>query len=173
MAAGRIYLADDDQLIVKMPLRTRGETILDLTDWLAVKYFNWRSHPCGYATVQKRTDGNRRHVLLHREILGFPSGDVDHINRWKTDNRRQNLRPVTRSQNCLNRSAKRAFLYKGVTRANPRLSTERWRARVWNGSKLVAVGTFSTAHEAAEAYDKAAFNLWGEFAVLNFPKGAR
>jgi len=173
MAAGRIYLADDERLIVKMPLRPHGEVILDLGDWLRVKGENWRRHPCGYASFQRRTAGVRRHVLLHREIMGFPEGDVDHINRWKTDNRRENLRSATRSQNCLNRTPKRTASYKGVIKANPTLSTGRWRARIWDGTRLVNLGTFATAREAASAYDAAAHAMHGEFAVLNFPKAVR
>lgn len=173
MAAGRIYLADDAHLIVKMPLRPRGETILDLSDWLKVRGANWRQHRSGYAHVQKRSDGERHHVLLHREIMDFPAADVDHINRWKADNRRCNLRSATRSQNSLNRNIRRTLRYKGVTEANPKLGTGRWRARVWNGTRLVGLGTYATEHEAAAAYDAAAFEMHGEFAVLNFPKAVR
>lgn len=46
------------------------------------------------------------HGYLHRVIMGdIPAGmEIDHINRNTLDNRRDNLRIVTRSQNLQNRA---------------------------------------------------------------------
>lgn len=44
-----------------------------------------------------------------------------------------------------------------------------WRARITVSRKTQHLGTFSTAEEAALAYDAAAINTWGEYARLNFP----
>ncbi len=106
-------------------------------------------------------DGSKR-MLLHRAILNAPVDmQVDHINGDPLDNRRENLRLATPSQNSANYKTRE---YKGVRR--------RWRkysARVQHGGEVKHLGMFSTAEEAARAYDRAAFEIWGEYARLNFP----
>lgn len=104
---------------------------------------------------------NRKMHLLHRVVLGAVKGqNVDHINRDKLDNRRENLRFVTRSQNSINRSNKNQF--RGV-----RNEDGRWRASIGVNRKCIKLGTFKTAEEAALAYNEAAKKFHGEFAVLN------
>jgi len=50
------------------------------------------------------------------------------------------------------------------------ISPGRWQARIRENNRTVQIGTFATQIEAALAYDKAAFELRGEFARLNFPE---
>jgi hypothetical protein len=52
--------------------------------------------------------------------------------------------------------------YRGVVTAG-----ENWRAQINNKYKNICLGTFKTKEEAAEAYNKAAIELYKEFAVLN------
>jgi len=117
-------------------------------------------------------EGNPRRILLHREVCpAAPGLEVDHINRNKLDNRRENLRECTRSQNSMNKgkmvSEKRQFKskYKGVCR-NKGL----WRARIYKDAKQISLGYFDTEEEAARAYDNKAYELFGNFAALNFPR---
>lgn len=122
--------------------------------------------------------GNPRHhakgqYLLHRFILQItdPSIKVDHRNGNGLDNRRENLRVCTQAENLANRpkARKNTSGFKGAYR-----SGKKWAAIISDGGKRVKfLGTFETKEEAARAYDRAALEKWGEFAVLNFPVNQR
>lgn len=70
--------------------------------------YPWKATPNGsgthiYATRTTKHDGKTVSIRMHRVVVGYYGGlDVDHINRDPLDNRRANLRIVTRSQNILN-----------------------------------------------------------------------
>lgn len=108
---------------------------------------------------------------LHRFILDAP-GDrvVDHRNHNTLDNTRANLRLATRSQNSMNTYPMRQSKYgRGVWKqANPSLKNP-FRASIRFHGKRIDLGGFPTAQEAAMAYDRAAIQYQGEFAILNYP----
>lgn len=113
--------------------------------------------------------GNRkkRNVLMHRQILGEPKGMmVDHRNGNGCDNRKANLRIATAQQNVWNTRAHGKSRYKGVWQIK---GTQKWCARIKVNGKVRNLGRFSDEAEAAKAYDRAAREVCGEFAVLNFP----
>ena len=103
---------------------------------------------------------------LHSLILNSPI--VDHKDNNGLDNRRSNLRPSTRQQNQANRRKYRTG-FKG-TEQQPNL---KWRSKITVFSKVLCLGTYFTAEEAARAYDAAAIKHFGEFARLNFPTDGR
>ena len=69
----------------------------------------------GYLFVEMRVNGERKHGTIHRLLAQtfIPNPDekpqVDHINRNPQDNRLENLRWVTGSENCENKEAKHIF----------------------------------------------------------------
>ncbi len=71
--------------------------------------YRWKAKPNGNVTgvyaVRNvwRDGGGTRTIRMHRVILGYDGAlDVDHINHCTLDNRRDNLRAVTRSVNIAN-----------------------------------------------------------------------
>lgn len=122
-----------------------------------------------YVTVNT---GGRTSDYLHRLILPPRLGlETDHKNRNGLDCRRDNLRYGTHSQNCANRVwniPDRKTPYRGCWEQ----TGGRWSAKIVVAGRRIFLGTFDTAVEAAEAYDRAALQHFGEFAILNFPDDA-
>ena len=165
----------------------RGITKIDDTDYTATFKYTWRDgytaelRPCdlswrinqdGYAvTSVKCADKKQRGLLLHRLIMSAPPNTwVDHINRDRLDNRRStNLRFTNPSQSTTNSSRINSNGYCGVYKPKRRSKKPHYRASIQKDGNTVCLGTYSTAREAALAYDNAARELHGDHAILNFP----
>lgn len=92
-------------------------------------------------------------LLAHRVAFAihtgqWPTGEIDHINGDKSDNRACNLRDVTRAENQLNRSRRRNN-ESGVNGVSRRKN--RWTAMIQHNGKRHHLGFFSTRDEAAQA----------------------
>lgn len=66
---------------------------------ILTKHSFWFHKSSGYMA----TKINGKFTPLHRLLMGFPDGYVDHINRNRLDNRRCNLRVVDCTGNIINR----------------------------------------------------------------------
>lgn len=103
--------------------------------------------------------------LLSRDLL--PGEECDHVDGDVTNNRRNNLRLATSSQNKQNRKRiKNRYGFRGVCRDR---RTDNWYAQIKVRGKHYGLGSYATAVEAAKAYDVVAYRTFKEFAVLNFP----
>lgn len=92
---------------------------------------------------------------------------VDHKNNNPLDNRIENLRLCSRTENTRNsapsKTVKKTSIYKGVCKNKKR---SKWIASI-RCEKSIYIGSFSSEVEAARAYNKKAMELFGDFAWLN------
>lgn len=149
---------------MKRILLTQGKAALvDNSDYDELCRHAWNySTPQGYARRKSR-DGI---IYMHRQILDAPAGtDVDHINGDKLDNRRSNLRLVTRTQNLYNMAPRSGTSrFKGVSWHAQR---NKWAVYIQVDRKSIYLGLFTDEIEAARAYNRAALEYIGEYARLN------
>lgn len=138
------------------------------------KWFAFLHHGNWYAARNITQDGRVVMIRMHREIMGCVKGDgtiVDHEDGNTLDNRKQNLRFATNTENTRNARPKNGKSYKGVHFDGRKKLAKPWEARICAGEKTQHkeryLGRFATAEEAALAYNEAARELHGEYARLN------
>ena len=146
---------------------------IDTKDYPLVKPYHWhvtkskRSRTFYAATNVLKPDGSRTNVMMHRLLLP-EAKEIDHANFNGLDNRRENLRPATRSQQNAHMRKREGTSSKfiGVCWREDR---HKFTANISINKKCIHLGLFDSEIEAAKRYDEAAKKHHGEFAVLNFP----
>nr|DAN12780.1 MAG TPA: endonuclease [Caudoviricetes sp.] len=110
--------------------------------------------------------GKKTTIRVHSVICCL---HCDHKNGNKSDNREENLRPATPSQNRMNTPIRRGNKtgYKGVQYG---YNENTYCVQLRFHGKLYYFGEFESIQEAAKVYDKAALKYFGEFAWTNFDK---
>lgn len=89
------------------PRKNDGPLLYSEQDEALFRAYHWHQSVDGYYYRVSKAEGGLHRKFFHREMFGhIPDGlHVDHINRVRSDCRRENLRIVTPRENCQNREA--------------------------------------------------------------------
>ena len=135
----------------------------DLSDYDLIKEYCWHRHQDGYlrTCLYTDSDGHNHYALMHRLIMGLDSGEIDHINGAPNDNRRDNLRIVTHSQNMMNTKL-HANNSSGVTGVTWCKAERKYKAGITAGGVKHHLGTFASFEDAKAAREAAEQLYFGE-----------
>jgi hypothetical protein len=159
------YPSEACENAVCIPLTRSRHTLIDAEDFDRIAVYLWHTSGTGYAKTDIRNAITNTHFLMHREVMRCPDDRViDHIDGNKLDNRKGNLRICTGAENARSRrkSWKSSSQYKGVKKHQ-----DRWRAYISVNNVDKHIGLYRDEAEAAHAYNRAAMEHYGEFAVIN------
>ena len=146
-----------------IPLQRAKVALVDAGDFEALAHQNWRAIR-GKRTFYAGRDARPRR--MHRVIIGAKMGEiVDHRDGDGLNNRKSNLRFCTSTQNAWNMRPPRSkrVPFKGVFENRP----GSFRASITAHGRRRYLGCFKCPVEAAQAYDAAATEAHGEFALTN------
>jgi len=154
---------------------TRGQyAIVDPEDFERLNQYKWHCTCYGYAcrkVPKKFRKSDERTSLMHKELCPVPDGKVvDHINRNKLDNRKVNLRPATKQQNCWNAKYKRKTIKTRYSGIHWNKNLQKWQVCLTVKGQRARFGYYADETQAAKKYDEKAKKYRGEYAVLNFPE---
>lgn len=140
--------------------RNGYEFYFDKADYDIIKDYCWHKHQDGYLRTcyGKTNNGGNAYILMHRLILfGFNktvNQEIDHINGKTNDNRRENMRVVTHSQNMKNvkLSNRNTSGHKGV---HFNKLERKYKAYIRVDKRQINLGTFKCYEDAVKARESA------------------
>lgn len=146
--------------------------LVDDADYEFLSQFKWHAKTYRgkqvsrvYVLQNRKKPGTNQHWLMHHLIIGQKG--IDHADRNGLNNQRYNLRPADKSQNGINRPklfGKSRF--KGVTQRN---GYKTWTATIKVRGVRIHLGQFKDEVDAAQVYNLAAYEYFGDFAYMNTP----
>jgi hypothetical protein len=162
--------------MIEILLTRNAVMLIDEADSVLFSDGRWQAYPSPptnklYARQNRFRDGRWVSTLAHRLITNAGPGQfVDHVNGDTLDNRRANLRLCNRNENNRNRRLNRTSTsgFKGVCWYK---QTSRWKAQICVNGHKRGLGYFNTREAAAAAYDAAAVEAFGEYAMTNAKLG--
>lgn len=141
------------------------EFYFDLEDYDKIKDYTWNMDGYGYAITTTELKKDKNVIKMHRLLTDFKYGQVDHVNRVRHDNRKENLRFSTQNENARNGtiSIKNKSGFIGVYEVKNKIKNT-WMAYIMVNKKNIYLGRFKTKEEAIIARLKAEKIYHMEFA---------
>ena len=132
--------------------------MVDKEDYNSIKQYCWYKNAYGYGVSNNRkTDGTRETINLHQKIAIIKYGEYDkssfipdHLNRNKSDNRKQNLLLKSRRDNSINRSLSKNNT-SGKTGVNFYHKYQQYVAKICVNFKTIHLGYFDKFEDAVKA----------------------
>jgi hypothetical protein len=134
------------------------------------KWYAAREGKTFYAQRGVGPRASRKTLSMHREVFRLRGElipiTVDHVDRDGVNNVRSNLRAATKGEQAFNRGRQNnnSSGFIGVSWAS---RESKWRATISLKGARYSLGYFHAPQDAAKAYNRAATELHGEYAVLN------
>ena len=135
---------------------TQGQvTLVSDCDYVSLSkhkwYAAWSPGMKSYYAVKNKSWPIIGTIHMHRVIMNPPARMVvDHVNGDTLDNRRENLRVTTQSQNIKNQKRRRSGqISLGTTFLK---SAGKYQAQIWCNGRYRYLGIFATEKEAHDAY---------------------
>lgn len=127
--------------------------------WIAEKIGNnWYASKSNYKPKQKKSNAM---IRMHRLILNFPNGLIDHINGNGLNNQRKNLRLADKSINAINSRIRTTNKtgYKGIYFNEKRNS---YSVSIMKNYKSISLGTYTSKREAIKIRRQAELKYHGK-----------
>ena len=141
-----------------------SEFLFDLEDLFLIQSRNWRIDKDGYLVCSYYYAGKLQITRFHRLIMKAKKGQfVDHINKNRNDNRKQNLRCCEFSENDRNRGVY-STNKSGVTGVSFDSKRGMWFANISFNHRTYFLGRYKFKDDANRARLKKEIELFGDFA---------
>ena len=138
--------------------------LFDKEDYYKIAPYTWGTDAYGYIVAHYRdSNGERKSIKMHRLVMDVtdPKIFIDHIHHNLADNRKEELRIVTHSENLqntklsiVNTSGHTGVYYNSIN--------HNWRALIGLNNKIIDLGSYPTKEEAIRVREEAEIKYFGE-----------
>lgn len=162
---GNEYI-DMGEYYIGITSNNHTEFYIDKEDYQYAKNFTWYADNNGYTTSVVYQDVEYKRIYLHILVMDCIGSNViiDHKDTHVNNNRKNNLRIVTDTENRMNTPVskhKKSGLPKGITSKDGK-----YQVRIGHDYKQIYLGRYENLQDAVDAYNEKAIELYGEHAYI-------